>query len=105
MRTLLSRMPKAYLVGCRISPLNQASTHVIAAPERARKLLLNKREIDCLMGARDQGYSIVATSMYWKKCWVKLEIHLAKVNTPMTSVTPLKTKIGNVKRKMMKHSV
>lgn len=70
---------EAYLVGSRISPLNQASTHVICAPERARKLLLNKRELDRLIGARDrQGYSIVATAMYWKKCWVKLEIYLAK---------------------------
>ncbi|HBY40144.1 MAG TPA: SsrA-binding protein, partial [Alteromonas sp.] len=55
------------------------STHVICEPERARKLLLNRRELDRLMGARDrQGYSIVSTAMYWKKCWVKLEIHLAK---------------------------
>ncbi|GEA13128.1 SsrA-binding protein SmpB [Alteromonas sp. KUL49] len=70
---------EAFLVGSRISPLNQASTHVICAPERARKLLLNKRELDRLIGARDrQGYSIVATAMYWKKCWVKLEIYLAK---------------------------
>ena len=70
---------EAYLVGCRITPLNQASTHVICEPERARKLLLNRRELDRLMGARDrQGYSIVSTAMYWKKCWVKLEIHLAK---------------------------
>ncbi|MCW8090230.1 SsrA-binding protein SmpB [Alteromonas sp. ASW11-130] len=70
---------EAYLVGARISPLTQASTHVICEPERSRKLLLNKREIDRLMGARDrQGYSIIATAMYWKKCWVKLEIYLAK---------------------------
>ncbi len=70
---------EAYLVGARITPLNQASTHVICEPERARKLLLNQREIDRLIGARDrQGYSIVATAMYWKKCWVKLEIYLAK---------------------------
>ncbi|MDC8830821.1 SsrA-binding protein SmpB [Alteromonas gilva] len=70
---------EAYLVGARITPLTQASTHVICEPERARKLLLNKREVDRLIGARDrQGYSIVATAMYWKKCWVKLEIYLAK---------------------------
>ena len=63
----------------RITPLNQASTHVICEPERARKLLLNKKEIDRLIGGRErQGYSIVATAMYWKKCWVKLEIYLAK---------------------------
>ncbi|NMH61161.1 SsrA-binding protein SmpB [Alteromonas ponticola] len=70
---------EAFLVGARISPLTQASTHVICEPDRSRKLLLNKRELDRLMGARDrQGYSIIATAMYWKKCWVKLEIYLAK---------------------------
>ena len=45
---------EAYLVGSRITPLQQASTHVICAPERARKLLLNKRELDRLIGARDR---------------------------------------------------
>jgi SsrA-binding protein len=31
------------------------------------------------MGGLDrQGLTIVATAMYWKKCWVKLEIYLAK---------------------------
>ncbi|QJR82393.1 SsrA-binding protein SmpB [Alteromonas pelagimontana] len=70
---------EALLVGCRIAPLTQASSHVICEPERARKLLLNKKEINRLIGARErEGYSIVATAMYWKKCWVKLEIHLAK---------------------------
>ncbi len=98
---------EAYLVGCRISPLNQASTHVIAAPERARKLLLNKREIDRLMGARvHQGYSIVATSMYWKKCWVKLEIHLAKGKHAHDKRDTIKDKDWQrQKERMMKHSV
>lgn len=70
---------EAYLEGSRITPLNQASTHVVADPNRSRKLLLSKREIDKLIGARErQGFSIVATAMYWKKCWVKIEIYLAK---------------------------
>ena len=35
---------------------------------------------DRLVGATERdGYSLVATAMYWKKCWVKLEFHLAKV--------------------------
>ena len=70
---------EALLLGSRISPLSQASSHVTCDSERSRKLLLNKRELEKLMGARDrQGYSIVATAMYWKKCWVKVEIYLAK---------------------------
>ena len=37
---------EAYLLGCRITPLNQASSHVLCEPERPRKLLLNKRELE-----------------------------------------------------------
>lgn len=70
---------EAYLVGCKIQPLNQASSHVVCDPERKRKLLLNQRELNRLMGSRErQGFSIVATAMYWKKCWVKVEIYLGK---------------------------
>lgn len=62
-----------------IQPLNQASTHVISDPTRIRRLLLNRRELDKLTGGLDrEGLTIVATAMYWKKCWVKLEICLAK---------------------------
>lgn len=70
---------EAFLLNASITPLNHASTHVVCDPVRSRKLLLNKREIDRLIGARErQGMSIVATAMYWKKCWVKVEIYLAK---------------------------
>ena len=34
----------AYLFGATITPLNAASTHVVADPTRTRKLLLNKRD-------------------------------------------------------------
>lgn len=98
---------EALLVGCRITPLSQASTHVISEPERARKLLLNKRELDRLMGARDrQGYSIVATAMYWKKCWVKLEIHLAKGKQTHDKRDTVKDRDWQrQKERVMKHSV
>lgn len=70
---------EAYLHGSQIQPLNQASSHVVCDPDRNRKLLLNKRELDKLIGARErQGYSIVCTAMYWKRNWVKIEIYLAK---------------------------
>ena len=97
---------EAYLVGCRITPLNQASTHVVCEPERARKLLLSRRELDRLLGARDQkGYSIVATAMYWKKCWVKCEIHLAKGKQSQDKRDTVKDRDwARQKERMMKHS-
>ncbi|OFC70087.1 SsrA-binding protein SmpB [Alteromonas confluentis] len=98
---------EAWLVGCRITPLNQASTHVICEPERARKLLLNKRELDRLIGGRErQGYSIVATAMYWKKCWVKLEIYLAKGKQDHDKRDSIKDRDWErQKQRVMKHSV
>jgi SsrA-binding protein len=97
---------EAYLVGCRITPLNQASTHVVCEPERAKKLLLSRRELDRLLGARDQkGYSIVATAMYWKKCWVKCEIHLAKGKQSHDKRDTVKDRDwARQKERMMKHS-
>lgn len=70
---------EAYLVGCHINPLATASTHVKPAPQRSRKLLLNKKELSRLIGATEQkGYTIVALSLYWKHGLVKVEIALGK---------------------------
>ena len=70
---------EAFLLGSQIQPLISASTHVICDPLRYRKLLLSRRELDRLFGATERdGYSLIATAMYWKNCWVKLEFHLAK---------------------------
>ncbi|MCU4676729.1 SsrA-binding protein SmpB [Catenovulum sp. 2E275] len=98
---------EAYLVGSRITPLNSASTHVIADPVRPRKLLLSRREIDKLIGARDrEGFSIVASRMYWKRCWVKLEIHLAKGKKSHDKRDDIKDKDwARQKERMMKTSL
>ena len=73
------RNGEAFVTNISITPLNQASTHVVCDPTRQRKLLLNRRELDSLTGGLDrQGLTIVPTAMYWKKSWVKLEIYLAK---------------------------
>ena len=70
---------EAWLLGAHIEPLNSASTHVVANPDRTRKLLLNQRELGKLFGATQQeGYTCVALSMYWKKHLVKCEIGIAK---------------------------
>lgn len=68
-----------FLIGAQITPLIQASTHVIANDRRTRKLLLHRREIDQLIGkVQRDGYTIVPTALYWKGNKVKLEIALAK---------------------------
>ncbi len=70
---------EAYLLGAEIMPLNAASSHVVCDPNRDRKLLLNRRELDQLIGAVERdGNSLIATAMYWKQNWVKLEFYLGK---------------------------
>ncbi len=68
-----------YLFGTSIPPLISASTHVVADDRRTRKLLLNRREIDELIGAVERkGYTLVPTALYWKQNRVKLELGLAR---------------------------
>ena len=62
-----------------ITPLQTASTHINPEPTRVRKLLLNRDEINKLIGAVERkGYTLIATAMYWKKGRAKVEIALAK---------------------------
>jgi SsrA-binding protein len=70
---------EAFLYGVTITPLSSASTHVIADPQRKRKLLLHEREIARLFSATHQkGYTCIALSLYWKGNKIKCEIALAK---------------------------
>ncbi|MBA0290308.1 SsrA-binding protein SmpB [Stenotrophomonas maltophilia] len=68
-----------FLIGAQITPLIQASTHVVANDRRERKLLLHRSEIDKLVGKVERdGYTIVPTAMYWSKNKIKLEVALTK---------------------------
>ena len=70
---------EAFLIGCHISPLASASTHVDPDPTRTRKLLLKRSELSRLIGQTERaGYTLVPTAMYWKRGRAKLEIGLAK---------------------------
>ena len=70
---------EAWLFGATITPLATASTHIHPDPLRSRKLLLNRHELNKLIGAVERkGYSLIPTAMYWKKGRAKLEIALAK---------------------------
>lgn len=70
---------EAFLIGAHISPLNTASTHVIADPTRTRKMLLNRREIDKIeRESKQTGYSAVCLAVYWKGNKIKAEIALVK---------------------------
>jgi len=68
-----------YLFAARITPLIQASSHVVADDRRDRKLLLHRNEIDQLVGrVQRDGYTLVPTALYWKGNKVKAELALAR---------------------------
>jgi SsrA-binding protein len=68
-----------FLIGCHISPLISASTHVVPDPTRTRKLLLHAGEISRLIGSVEQdGYTLVPLDLHYKNGRIKLEIGLAK---------------------------
>jgi SsrA-binding protein len=68
-----------WLLGCHISPLSTASTHVKPDPVRTRKLLLHGREIAKLIGKVERaGYALVPLNMHFTKGRIKIEIGLAK---------------------------
>jgi SsrA-binding protein len=68
-----------YLIGCHISPLLSASTHILPDPTRSRKLLLHASEINKLIGKTERaGFTLVPLNMHFSKGRIKLEIGLAK---------------------------
>jgi SsrA-binding protein len=73
------RNGEAWLLGAHITPLNTASTHIHPDPTRTRKLLLNRHELDGMVGdVERKGYTLVPLSLYWSKGKAKLSIGLAK---------------------------
>ncbi len=76
---VIIRQGDLYLIGCHISPLPTASTHVTPDPVRTRKLLLHGEEINKLIGKVERaGYTLVPLDMHYTRGRIKLEIGLAK---------------------------
>ena len=70
---------EAWLLGSLITPLIAASSHVVAEPDRTRKLLLHHKELARLYSAtQEKGQTCVCTKMYWKGHLVKCQIALAR---------------------------
>lgn len=97
---------EAWLLGAQITPLNTASTHVVADPARSRKLLLHARELAKIFAAiQQQGHTCVCVSMYWKGHLVKCQIALAKGKHEYDKRAVAKEREWNMdKRRAMSHS-
>ena len=67
-----------FLVNSHI-PMYKESSYTNHDPKRNRKLLLNKREINKLIGRINrEGYTLIPTKLYFKKGKSKIEIAFAK---------------------------
>jgi len=76
---VIIRGGELFLLGCHISPLPTASTHVNPDPVRTRKLLLHAEQISKLIGKVERaGYTLVPLDMHFVRGRIKLEIGLAK---------------------------
>ena len=76
---VLVKNGELFLIGCHISPLTSASTHVQADPTRTRKLLMHIEEINKLIGKVERaGYTLVPLDMHYTRGRIKLAIGLAK---------------------------
>ncbi|GAB4299350.1 MAG: SsrA-binding protein SmpB [Desulfuromonadia bacterium] len=75
---VLIRNGEAWLNNLHISPYdfgNRANHD----PDRVRKLLLHRREIDRLQGKiRERGYTLIPLRLYFRDGMVKVELGLAK---------------------------
>ncbi len=67
-----------FLIKAHIAPYDQANRQN-HAPERERKLLLNRREIHRLRGkVRERGFTLIPLDIYFRKGRAKLTLALAR---------------------------
>ncbi len=70
---------EAWLVGAHVAPYEYASGYGRFEPDRARKLLLHRSEIDELAGkVAQKALTIVPLSVYFREGHAKVEIALAR---------------------------
>ena len=84
---------EALLLGAQIQPLPTAAHHLYPEPNRTRKLLLHRKELNQLIGyVERKGYTLIPLSLYWSKNKVKLQLALAKGKKTHDKRETLKTR-------------
>jgi SsrA-binding protein len=75
---IIAKRGELYIINMFIAPY-EFSTYDRLDPERPRKLLLHRREIDRIIGkSKERGLTIIPLKIYQKNHLIKLEIVLAK---------------------------
>lgn len=74
----LIKKAEVYIYGMNITPYDHGNIFNLE-PTRERKLLLNKQEINKLIGqTKEKGYSLIPLNVHIKNGWIKLDIALAR---------------------------
>ena len=74
-----NRLPALYLTNSHIPIYKKASTVSEYDPDRPRKLLLKKRQIEHLIGKRrEQGLTLVPIKIYTKRSLIKLSFGIGR---------------------------
>lgn len=70
---------EAWLMNSTVIPMKTNAEHLPSEVQvRNRKLLLKKKELDQLIAAKNQGYTIVPVKILTKRHFIKIEISIAR---------------------------
>ena len=70
---------EAWLTGANFSPLPNASAHPAPVPDRDRKLLMHRHQLDRLAGkVQQRGLTLVPLALFWGGPNVKLRVGLGR---------------------------
>ena len=73
------RNGEAWLTGANFAPLPNTSTHSTPVPDRSRKLLLHRRQLDRLAGkVQQRGLTLIPLTLFWGGPKAKLRIGLGR---------------------------
>ncbi|SRR6056297_18513 len=100
-------LPEVYLVNAHISLYKSAGDIKDHDPTRPRKLLLNKKEVQYLIGKRqEKGLTLVPLKLYTKHSLIKLEFAVAKGKRKVDKREDIKRKdLDRQKRELMKQKL
>jgi len=93
---------EAFLINAFIPPYQPANTPSEYGPERSRKLLLKKLELESLIGkSKQKGLTLIPLKLYTKHRKVKLEFAIARGKRKIDKREMIKKR--EVEREMRRH--
>ena len=98
---------EAWLLGVHVAPYLHAQEHTGHDPDRRRKLLLHRREIDRLDSrVNEKGFTLVPLTVYFRRGRAKVELALARGKRSHDKRDTIKQREGDreARRAMRRHT-